>query len=213
MMSFDEIFGMHRIMVILRGMPSTREALMAAGRAWDVGVKLLEIPIGELAHADILASVVTAGLERGMMVGAGTVVTTKHVQIAHEAGARYTIAPGFDLDVLNASRATGLPHLPGVATPSEVQRARAAGCQWVKVFPAGALGSEWLSAVRGPFPDVSYLATGGITPESADAYIQAGASIVAFGASLTAPERYKELATLVRKFDGFPISTSQNSCS
>lgn len=112
-------------------------------------------------------------------------------------GARYTVAPGFDPTVLGESLAAGLPHLPGVATPTEVQHARRAGCRWVKVFPAGPLGPAWFRAIRGPFPDVRYLATGGITIRAARDFLDAGAQVVAFGAAATDPARYADLMELI----------------
>ncbi|GLW30172.1 hypothetical protein Areg01_31120 [Actinoplanes regularis] len=100
--------------------------------------------------------------------------------------------------MLKASLAVAMPHMPGVSTPSEVQTARAAGCGWLKVFPASLLGPKWLSAVRGPFPDVEFLATGGMTFEAAHEYVSAGARIVAFGAAAVDQDRYDDLEALVK---------------
>lgn len=185
MTDFGEIFAEHRIMVILRGVPTVAETVAAAQRAWDAGVELLEVPIGEPEQVAALVEVVNAGAKRGKSVGAGTVVSTDQVKAATDAGARYTVAPGFDSAVAETSAAAGLPHMPGVATATEVQRARAAGCRWLKVFPAVTLGPAWFRALRGPFPDMQYLATGGVTIEAASSYLNAGARIVAFGASAT----------------------------
>jgi 2-dehydro-3-deoxyphosphogluconate aldolase/(4S)-4-hydroxy-2-oxoglutarate aldolase len=197
--SFDELFAGQRVMVILRGTASAADAVEAAHRAWDAGVELVEVPIGRPGDAEILAAVVGAGLRRGKAVGAGTVIAADRVRTAREAGARYTVAPGFDPSVMRFSHEAGLPHLPGVATPSEVQQAWSAGCRWVKVFPASTLGPGWFSAIRGPFPDVSYLATGGVSVEAAPGYLDAGARIVAFGASAVAPAKVSALEALVRE--------------
>jgi 2-dehydro-3-deoxyphosphogluconate aldolase/(4S)-4-hydroxy-2-oxoglutarate aldolase len=197
-LSLDDLFGGYRVMVILRGMPSPGAAVDAAHRAWDAGVELLEVPIGQPGDIEALTAVVDAGQNRGKVVGAGTIITTDRVEAAHAAGARYTVAPGFDPAVMAQSQSVGLPHLPGVATPSEVQQAWSAGCRWTKVFPASTLGPTWFSAIRGPFPDVRYLATGGVALDAARAYLDAGASIVAFGASAVASERINALAELCR---------------
>jgi 2-dehydro-3-deoxyphosphogluconate aldolase / (4S)-4-hydroxy-2-oxoglutarate aldolase len=192
-----EIFGPHRVMVILRGMKSAEEAVAAANDAWNAGVELVEVPIGDIAQAPVLAAVVEEGRTRGKVVGAGTVVSLEHLSVAKSAGAHYTVAPGYDPEVMEISLSAGLPHLPGAATPTEVQRIRAIGGRWVKVFPASALGPDWSKAIRGPFPDVGYLATGGVTIASAADYLDAGASVVAFGAAAVAAERWKELAEFV----------------
>lgn len=199
MLSLDDLFAGHRVMVILRGMSSAGAAVDAAHRAWDADVELVEVPIGQAGDVEVLAAVVDAGRVRGKVVGAGTIIAAERVQEAHAAGARYTVAPGFDPAVLEHSHRIGMPHLPGVATPSEVQQAWSAGCRWVKVFPASVLGPTWFSAIRGPFPDVSYLATGGVTLQAALGYVQAGATVVAFGASAVAPERCEDLASLVKE--------------
>src|SRR5690606_41391278 len=120
MISFESIFQRHRFMAVLRGLPA-RQAVEAAQRAWDLGIERVEVPIGDLSMVDALGAVVEAARERGKTVGAGTVITSDHVQAARDAGAAYTVAPGLDPDVLAASTTAGLPHLPGVATPSEVQ--------------------------------------------------------------------------------------------
>jgi 2-dehydro-3-deoxyphosphogluconate aldolase/(4S)-4-hydroxy-2-oxoglutarate aldolase len=196
-LGLDELFADQRVMVILRGMSSPDAAADSAHRAWDAGVELVEVPIGQPGDAEALAAVVEAGRSRGKAVGAGTIIAPDRVRAAQKAGARYTVAPGFDPNILELSEQAGLSHLPGVATPSEVQQAWSAGCRWVKAFPANTLGPEWFSAIRGPFPDVRYLATGGVSLAAARSYVDAGASIVAFGASAATPERSAELASLV----------------
>lgn len=198
MNSLDELFGGNNIMVILRGLPTVAEAVAAACRAWDAGVELVEVPIGQPDQVPQLAAVVIAGRERGKLVGAGTVITPEHVRTALVAGARYTVAPAFDPEVLHASLAVDLPHLPGVATATEVHHAHRAGCEWVKVFPASTLGPSWFDAIRGPFPHMRYLATGGVTVENAAHYLNAGASIVAFGAGVCALAQ-EDLAKAMRQ--------------
>jgi 2-dehydro-3-deoxyphosphogluconate aldolase/(4S)-4-hydroxy-2-oxoglutarate aldolase len=197
MTGVDELFGSHRVRVILRGLPSPSEAVLAATHAWDAGVELVEVPIGEPGQVPHLVAVVAAGRERGKHVGAGTVITAEQVRTAADAGARYTVAPGFDSTVLHASVNAGLPHLPGVATPTEVQHVRAAGCRWVKVFPAGLLSPRWFSAVREPFPDMRYLATGGVTLDNVYDFLAAGADIVGFGAAVTSPNLLGGLSEVV----------------
>jgi 2-keto-3-deoxy-6-phosphogluconate aldolase len=94
--------------------------------------------------------------------------------------------------------AAGLPHLPGVGTASEVQQAYAAGCRWVKAFPAKALGAAWISAMRGPFPEVRFVATGGLRVGDAQPFLAAGASVVALGAALADPEQLTAVGGLLR---------------
>ncbi len=195
-MSLDELFGDQRLMVILRGRPPAETAALA-NRAWDVGVHHVEVPIGQPEQVAALAAAVEAAADRGRVVGAGTVVTLEQVRAAARAGARYSVAPGFDPSIHAASLSAGLPHLPGVGTATEVQRARSAGCGWVKAFPAESLGVGWFSALRGPFPEVSYVATGGVTVTTAPRFLAAGARMVALGSALSDPTQFAQLPALV----------------
>jgi Entner-Doudoroff aldolase len=196
-MDFDQIFGDQRLMAILRGLPPD-ETVALAGRLWDVGVTVLEIPIGAPDAVDSLRAAVAAGRGRGLRVGAGTVITPAQAHAAAQAGAQYTVAPGLDLTVLAASLAAGLPHLPGVGTASEVQRARAAGCRWQKAFPAEPLGASWISALHGPFPDVRFVATGGLKVADVQPFLAAGARVVALGAALADPSQLDEISHLLK---------------
>jgi 2-dehydro-3-deoxyphosphogluconate aldolase / (4S)-4-hydroxy-2-oxoglutarate aldolase len=194
---FDEIFSGERVMAILRGLPPD-ETVALATRLWDAGVTVLEVPIGTAEAVDSLRAAVTAAAGRGLRVGAGTVITPGQARAAADAGARYTVAPGLDLTVLAASLAAGLPHLPGVGTASEVQQAYSAGCRWLKAFPAKALGAAWISAMHGPFPEVRFVATGGLTVGDAQPFLAAGASVIALGAALADPEQLSAVGGLLR---------------
>ncbi|WP_285758378.1 bifunctional 4-hydroxy-2-oxoglutarate aldolase/2-dehydro-3-deoxy-phosphogluconate aldolase [Nocardiopsis ansamitocini] len=193
---FDEIFTGHRIMAILRGLPPTQTVELAV-RAWDLGIDLVEVPIQTPAAVGALRAAVAAGAERGRIVGAGTVITGGQVAQALDAGAAFTVAPGFDPAVLAASVAAGLPHLPGVATPGEVQQAMRHGVEWVKAFPATALGTGWFTAMRGPFPRLKIVATGGLDAHNAPDYLAAGARVVAVGSALSDPAQVDALGALL----------------
>ena len=194
---FGEIVGAHQLMAILRGYSPQRTVALAT-QLWDSGIELIEIPIGTPDGAVALRAVVAAGAERGKRVGAGTVVTTEQVRTAADAGAQYTVAPGFDVNVLAASLDAGLPHLPGVATATEVHQARAAGCRWLKAFPAASLGPGWIRALRGPYPDVEIVATGGLSVADVPGFLAAGARIVALGAALADPQQRHQLSELIQ---------------
>lgn len=192
---FDELFTeRQRIMAILRGMDPER-TVRVAERAWELGIDAVEVPIETPQAEPSLRAAVRAG--DGRPVGAGTVVTTEQVRTAAEIGAAFTVAPGLDADVVRASDDLQLPHLPGVSSPSEIQHANRLGLRWVKVFPASALGTGWFAAMRGPFPGVEFVATGGMNARNAPEYLSAGASVVAVGSALEDPEQLPALAELV----------------
>jgi 2-dehydro-3-deoxyphosphogluconate aldolase/(4S)-4-hydroxy-2-oxoglutarate aldolase len=195
---FDEIFGTQRVMAILRGMPE-RDTVELATRAWDLGIDLVEVPVQTPDALPSLRAAVAAGTERGRTVGAGTVITLEQVRAVAAAGVAFTVAPGLDPAVLAASTAAGLPHLPGVATPSEIQLALRHGLEWLKAFPATVLGPGWFKAMAGPFPQVNLVATGGLDAHAAPSFLDAGARVVAVGSALADPVQIDLLAELIKR--------------
>lgn len=181
------------VMAILRNMDPQRSVELAS-KAWDLGIDLVEIPIQSPDAVASLAAVAKAGAERGKPVGSGTIVSEEQVRLSAELGVAFTVAPGLDEDIVKLCRSAGLPHLPGIATPSEIQRAVRLGCSVVKAFPASVLGTGWFRAMRGPFPAVSFVATGGIEASNAADFLDAGAVTVAVGSAL-ADERQLDLLT------------------
>ncbi|NYE48166.1 Entner-Doudoroff aldolase [Spinactinospora alkalitolerans] len=198
MPGFDETFADRPVMAILRGMPR-EETVALATRAWDLGITAVEVPVQTPDAMPSLRAAVEAGAERGRLVGAGTVITTEQVTAVAQAGAAFTVAPGLDPAVAAASLARGLPHLPGVATPTEIQQALRHGLEWVKAFPASALGTAWFAAMRGPFPGLKIVATGGMDARNAAEYLDAGARVVAVGSALTDPVQVDLLAELAQR--------------
>lgn len=194
---FDHIFGGARVMAILRGLP-VAETVRLAERAWDLGIDVVEVPVATADAVPALRAAVEAGAERDRIVGAGTVLDVEQVAAAADAGARFTVAPGLDLAVADAAAARGLPHLPGVATPTEAQQALRHGLTWLKAFPAISLGPAWFKAVAGPLPQLRFVATGGLDASNADAFLQAGVRVVAVGSALSDPTQLDALATLTR---------------
>lgn len=195
---FDHIFGGARVMAILRGLP-VAETVRLAERAWDLGIDVVEVPVATADAVPSLRAAVQAGADRDRIVGAGTVLDVEQVAAAADAGARFTVAPGLDLAVADAAAARGLPHLPGVATPTEAQQALRHGLTWLKAFPAISLGPAWFKAVAGPLPQLRFVATGGLDASNADAFLQAGVRVVAVGSALADPTQLDALAKLTRQ--------------
>lgn len=193
---FDEIFEGQPLMAIFRGLGVER-SLELAERAWGLGINVLELPIQTEADLEALRVVAAAGRAAGRLVGAGTVVSTRHVELAAFAGAAFTVSPGFDPAVSRASAQAGMPPMPGVATATEVQAAMAMGLTWVKAFPASLLGPGWFSAMAGPFPGARFVATGGMDASNAGEFLARGVRAVAVGSALEDPAQLPALAALL----------------
>jgi 2-dehydro-3-deoxyphosphogluconate aldolase / (4S)-4-hydroxy-2-oxoglutarate aldolase len=192
---FTELFGGQAVMAILRGLDAAL-TVATCERAWRAGIRVAEVTIESASALPALRAAVESGTRLGRPVGAGTVTSLERVQAARAAGAAFTVAPGFDEAVARACLQAGLPHLPGVATPTEIQHAVRAGFRWLKVFPARELGPGWIRAMLGPFPGVRFVATGGVSAANAAEFLQAGASVVAVGGNLRQPGAIEDLARL-----------------
>lgn len=153
------------------------EALLAGG----IGCAeiTLRTPAGieairEAAHVD------------GFLVGAGTVLTPRQVDECVDAGARFIVSPGLDSDVVAQARTHEVTAIPGIATATELQRALQLGLSLLKVFPVSAIGGPaLLSALAGPFPDVRFVPSGGVTLENAADYLAVRAVAAISGSWLT----------------------------
>ena len=119
-----------------------------------------------------------------ILLGAGTVTTPDHVELSVESGAAFLVSPGCDPELLPLMQRTGLAVLPGVLTPSEVMLALRFGVEVVKLFPGSLGGPSYLKALRGPFPGVSFLPTGGVSAENVADWFAAGAYAVGAGGAL-----------------------------
>jgi len=172
-----------RVMAILRNMDVARTVRLSM-QAWDLGITLVEVPIQTPDAVPALEAALAAARDRGRSVGAGTVTTVDQVRLCARLGVAFTVAPGLDPDVVRESAATGVPHIPGVSTPSEIQRALRLGCTVLKAFPASVLGIGWFKAMGGPFPHLPLVATGGMDAWNAPDFLAAGASMVAVGSAL-----------------------------
>lgn len=140
------------------------EALVAGG------VRVLEVTLRTAAGLPAMAAMARAVPEA--IVGAGTVRNVADLRAARDAGAQFAVSPGFAPEVGQASRDLGLPLLPGVATASEVMAAQMQGFDFLKLFPAVPVGGlALLKALAGPFPDVAFCPTGGITPQNAGDFL------------------------------------------
>jgi 2-dehydro-3-deoxyphosphogluconate aldolase/(4S)-4-hydroxy-2-oxoglutarate aldolase len=134
------------------------------------GVRVLEVTLRTPAALACIEAIARQVPEA--VLGAGTLRTADDVHAAKSAGCVFGVSPGYTSAMGQTCMAAGLPLLPGVATSSEVMQANADGFTFLKFFPATAAGGvALLKAFAGPFPDVAFCPTGGITPETAPQFL------------------------------------------
>jgi Entner-Doudoroff aldolase len=146
------------------------DAVPLARALVDGGVRVLEVTLRTAVALECMRAIVRAVPQA--IVGAGTIRSVADAEGAKDAGCRFGVSPGYGTDIGHACRNMGLPLLPGVATASEVMAATADGYTFLKFFPAAAAGGvPMLKALAGPFPDVAFCPTGGITPQTAPQFL------------------------------------------
>jgi 2-dehydro-3-deoxyphosphogluconate aldolase/(4S)-4-hydroxy-2-oxoglutarate aldolase len=191
------------VIAILR-LDSADTLVRAAEAIRDGGVTAIEFTlttpgaIGELAPA-------RARLGPGILLGVGTVLTAAAAREAIEAGAEFVVAPNLNPDVIRACRDAGVPVIPGAFTATEVVQAWDAGASLVKVFPVGSVGPRYIRDLRGPLPHIPLVPTGGVSLETAEAFVQAGAAALGVGGEmvprdLLARGDFAEIARRARAF-------------
>ncbi|WAP51850.1 bifunctional 4-hydroxy-2-oxoglutarate aldolase/2-dehydro-3-deoxy-phosphogluconate aldolase [Arthrobacter sp. ATA002] len=171
-----------RLIAILRAADASR-AEAVAETLIENGVRSLELTLTTVGALDVLARL-AARLGTDIDLGMGTVLTVDDVNRAADAGACFVVSPTVDTDVVSAAQARGLASYPGALTPTEIATAWSAGATAVKLFPGGALGPSYLSAVRAPLPNIPIIPTGGVALQDIPLWLKAGARAVGLGSPL-----------------------------
>ncbi|MFO7167722.1 MAG: bifunctional 4-hydroxy-2-oxoglutarate aldolase/2-dehydro-3-deoxy-phosphogluconate aldolase [Chloroflexota bacterium] len=151
------------------------------------GITAVEFTLtGAGAHGAIRAC--REALGDAAQVGVGTVLHERDAHEAIDAGAQFVVTPALRPQVIAACRERGVPILCGALTPSEALAAHEAGADMVKIFPARALGPQYIRDILAPLPFLKLVPTGGVSAENARAYLEAGAVAVGIGGNLVAPK-------------------------
>ncbi|WP_232664953.1 bifunctional 4-hydroxy-2-oxoglutarate aldolase/2-dehydro-3-deoxy-phosphogluconate aldolase [Pseudonocardia sp. TRM90224] len=130
---------------------------------------------------------ITKAAGAGVLIGAGTVMSDEQARAAIDSGARFLVTPGLRPAVAEVAVAAGVPVFLGAFTPTEVATALDLGAAAVKIFPAGRLGPKYLSDLRGPYPGIGLVPSGGLSADNAAEYLAAGALAVSAGTSVVPP--------------------------
>ena len=170
------------LLAVLRA-PSARGAVEAAEALIAGGIRGIEVTYSTPDVPGVLASLHERYGEE-IVLGAGTLLAPEQAATAVEAGARFLVSPGLDDEVVAAMLASGVPVMAGALTPTEVMRAVGLGVDAVKIFPGSLVGPTYLSALRGPFPGVPLVPTGGVSLENLGAWFAHGAFAVGVGGEL-----------------------------
>ena len=160
------------------------EAMRAIDAIREGGISVLEITMTVPGAVGVIEQV-AARFGNDALVGAGTVLDAEAAKACIAAGAQFIVSPALNLETIAYCREQDVAVMPGALTPTEVVQAWNAGADFVKVFPAGAVGgASYLKALKAPLPQIELVPTGGVSLKTAADFIKAGAAALGVGADL-----------------------------
>jgi len=162
------------------------DALFAAEAVSRGGLPIVELTMTVPKATELIAQLVKK--HPHMIVGAGTVLDLDTARACLAAGAKFITSPGLDVEIVEFSVKSNVIVMPGALTPTEIMAAIRAGADFVKIFPCAQVGGvEYIHALKHPFPNVAFIAAGGVNQQTAAKYLAAGATAVGIGADLIPP--------------------------
>jgi 2-dehydro-3-deoxyphosphogluconate aldolase/(4S)-4-hydroxy-2-oxoglutarate aldolase len=170
-----------RVVALIRA-DSSASLIECARALSEGGLTCLELTMTTPGAIELCARV--ARELPGVLIGLGTVLDASTARAGIAAGARFIVTPAVRPAVIAACRDAGVPVLAGALTPTEICDAVDAGADVIKIFPAEFFGPAYIKSLKGPFPQVDFLPTGGVTPETVGEFLKAGAFATAAGSSL-----------------------------
>jgi 2-dehydro-3-deoxyphosphogluconate aldolase/(4S)-4-hydroxy-2-oxoglutarate aldolase len=186
---------------------TTEEAMRAIDAIREGGISVLEITM-TVPNAFSVIEQVTARFGSDALVGAGTVLDAEDAKSCIASGAQFIVSPALNLDTIAYCREQDVTVMPGALTPTEVVQAWNAGADFVKIFPAGAVGGpSYLKALKAPLPQIELVPTGGVSLKTAADFIKAGAAALGVGTDLVdvkaesslITERAKQFIDIIRE--------------
>jgi len=188
-MAFDDELRATRIVPVIV-IKDLAHAVPLARALVEGGLNILEVTLRTDAALAAIAAI--AGEVKGAIVGAGTVINAGQFAAAASAGAKFVVSPGTTEEVVKASRDLKIPILPGVATGSEIMHGLSLGLSTFKFFPAETSGgAPAIKALGGPFPQVRFCPTGGVTPSNLKTYLSLP-NVICAGGSWMVPSDLNE---------------------
>ncbi len=178
----------NKIIVIVRGVE--REKLLPLAEAmYNGGIRLVECTFdasGAISDEQVASNISMLSEHFGdsMIIGAGTVITQKQVELTKNAGGKFVISPDTCIDVIAKANELALVSIPGAITPTEVSNAHRAGADFVKLFPIDFYGAKYIKTLKAPLSHVRVLAVNGISAENMSEYFKAGACGVGVGSGI-----------------------------
>jgi 2-dehydro-3-deoxyphosphogluconate aldolase/(4S)-4-hydroxy-2-oxoglutarate aldolase len=184
---------------------SPAEACLAADAVRQGGIPIVEITLTVPGAIDVIRELVK-NCGSDVLVGAGTVLNADTARRCIDAGAQFLVSPGLNLETVAFAAREGKLIMAGALTPTEVMAAWEAGADIIKVFPCGQVGgAKYIKALKGPFPQIPFIPTGGVNLNTAAEFLEAGCVALGIGGELVQADALKAnepeiIAENARKF-------------
>ncbi len=193
--------GRTRLVAVVRS-KSAEEALATAKAVAQGGVQFIEITFSVPSALDVIEILVAEGR---LHVGAGTVLSNEEAEEAIGTGAQFIVSPSLELNLIPICHEANVPCIPGAATPTEILAAARAKADLVKIFPADTIGGpDFVRQMSGPFPNIRFMVSGGVSLTNIKGYVQAGVTGICLGSAyLTSTLAQKGHAGLVSELQQF----------
>ncbi|MQY30867.1 bifunctional 4-hydroxy-2-oxoglutarate aldolase/2-dehydro-3-deoxy-phosphogluconate aldolase [Nocardia aurantia] len=196
-----EVFRADRALTVVRA-PHIPDPRALADTLAGAGIRAVELTFTTPGVVEALRAAAGSAIA---VLGAGTVLTAEQAEAAVAAGARFLVTPGLRPEVAKVAARHDVPVVMGALTPSEVLQALDLGAAAVKIFPARLFGPGYLADLRGPFPDVPLIPSGGVDTGNAAEFLTHGAIAVSAGTGVVPPAavaaaRWNEIAARAADF-------------
>jgi 2-dehydro-3-deoxyphosphogluconate aldolase / (4S)-4-hydroxy-2-oxoglutarate aldolase len=185
----DRIMEIGIVPVVRASSPG--EARMAAEAVCEGGIPIVEITMTVPGAVEVIRELAKNSAS-GVLIGAGTVLNAEAARRCLDAGAQFLVSPGLNVQTVELAVREGKLIIAGALTPTEVMAAWEAGADFVKVFPCGQVGgAKYIKALKGPFPQIPLVPTGGINLTTAAEFIEAGVAALGIGGELVQADALK----------------------
>lgn len=198
-----------KIITIVRGV-SKEKIIPLAKAMYDGGIRLIECTYdasGTICDEETASNIEMLVKHFGskMVVGSGTVLTEKQVELTKKAGGEFIISPNTNPDVIKKTKELGLVSIPGALTPTEIASANRLGADFVKIFPIGPMGHNYIKDVKAPLSNIKILAVGGVDENNMKDYFSAGACGIGIGSGIVKKKmiddnKFEEITALAKLY-------------
>ncbi len=167
------------------------------------GITSIELTYSVPRANEVIAELVAKYAETAVVIGAGTVLDPTSARLAILAGAQFIVSPSFSIAVAKMCNLYQIPYVPGILTPREAQEALEYGSELIKLFPGDITGPQMIKDLKGPFPYLNILPSGGVNVNNVADWFAAGAAVVSAGGGVTAPAASDDYAAVTVNAQAF----------